>query len=72
MSNKTKRQIRFEFLKEKALSINCKTFEDLPQLICGTCTQICSFGGIKTFIEENFTEWNICMCSRLTYNNEIT
>jgi hypothetical protein len=71
MPIKTKRQIRFEILKAEALSRNCETFEDLPPLSCGTCTHICSFGGIQTFIEENFTEWDICMCSNSIYNNEI-
>lgn len=57
-------ETRFEHLKRSALSTDCETFKNLPQLLCGTCDphKLVSFGGSETFNAFIFTKHDVCMC----------
>lgn len=54
---------RFEEMKRKANSIDNNEFRDLPELECGECGRLVSFGGCDNLAEQQFTVDTVCRCN---------
>ena len=75
MPYQTPEELLLQKMTDAAMSINCVDFADLPELTCGACSHVCSFGGRLTF-EQRFqghTVAHICRCSliRTRHNAQV-